>query len=72
MSKQSQPQPLKPVVYPPTTTNPPAVNDDPDGLKKKRTKAINRINNSEDLRQAIENLINSENSYVIDILLKYV
>ena len=72
MSKNSQPQPPKTVVYPPTTTNPPAVNDDPDGLKKKRTKAINRINNSEDLRQAIENLINSENSYIIDILLKYV
>ena len=44
----------------------------PDELKKKRNKAINRVNNSEDLRQAIENMINAENSNVIDILLKYV
>ena len=43
-----------------------------DELKKKRNKAINRINNSDDLRQAIENMITEEESYVIDILLKYV
>ncbi|MDY6301298.1 MAG: hypothetical protein SPL96_05330 [Bacteroidales bacterium] len=72
MSKTAQPQPPKPVIYPPTPVNPPVVKDDPDSLKSKRTKAINRINNSEDLRQAIENLINSEDSYIIDILLKYV
>jgi len=41
-------------------------------LKKKRNKAINRINNSEDLRQAIENMITEEDSFVIDILLRYV
>ena len=56
------------VAEPPVTI--PTVN--PDELKKKRNKAINRINNSEDLRQAIENMINQEESYVIDILLKYV
>lgn len=44
----------------------------PEELKKKRSKAINRINNSEDLRQAIENMINTESGNVIDILLKYV
>lgn len=44
----------------------------PDDLKKKRNKAINRVNNSDDLRQAIENMINAEDSNVIDILLKYV
>lgn len=44
----------------------------PDDLNKKRNKAINRVNNSEDLRQAIENMINAEDSNVIDILLKYV
>ena len=38
----------------------------------KRNKAINRVNNSDDLRQAIENMINAEDSNVIDILLKYV
>lgn len=48
----------------------PTVNSDE--LKKKRSKAINRINNSEDLCQAIENMINQEDSYVLDILLKYV
>ena len=56
------------VTEPPVTI--PTIN--PDELKKKRNKAINRINNSEDLRQAIENMINQEESYVIDILLKYV
>lgn len=60
-----QPQPL---VIP----APPIQPVNPDELKKKRNKAINRINNSEDLRQAIENMINQEESYVIDILLKYV
>ena len=44
----------------------------PDDLKKKRTKAINRVNNSDDLHQAIKNMINAEDSNVIDILLKYV
>lgn len=43
-----------------------------DDLKKKRNKAINRVNNSDNLRQAIENMINAEDSNVIDILLKYV
>ena len=61
----AQPQP--PVI--PTSPIQPV---NPDELKKKRNKAINRINNSEDLRQAIENMINQEESYVIDILLKYV
>ena len=56
------------VTEPPVTI--PTVNLDE--LKKKRNKAINRINNSEDLRQAIENMISQEESYVIDILLKYV
>ena len=50
----------------------PAQVDSPEELKKKRSKAINRINNSDDLRQAIENMINTENGNVIDILLKYV
>lgn len=44
----------------------------PEELIKKRTKAINRINNSDNLRQAIENMINSEEGNIIDILLKYV
>ena len=54
----------QPVVFPPVVS--------PEELKKKRNKAINRVNNSEDLRQAIENMINAEDSNVIDILLKYV
>lgn len=54
----------QPVVFPPVVS--------PEELKKKRNKAINRVNNSDDLRQAIENMINAEDSNVIDILLKYV
>ena len=55
---------VQPVVFPPVVS--------PEELKKKRNKAINRVNNSDDLRQAIENMINAEDSNVIDILLKYV
>ena len=77
-------QPVTPVVPPviPVMSQPqitpgvqpfvPAPVVSPDELKKKRNKAINRVNNSEDLRQAIENMINTEDSNVIDILLKYV
>ncbi len=58
----------------PIVADPPVIitTSNPDELKKKRDKAVNRINNSDDLRQAIENMINQEESYVIDILLKYV
>ena len=77
-------QPVTPVTptpfpggQPPVTPYTPPANPahpiaSPDELKKKRSKAINRVNNSDDLRQAIENMINSEDSNVIDILLKYV
>lgn len=79
----SQPgTPVTPPTYPgipvPPTTIPgmpptqplPVIN--PEDLKKKRNKAINRVNNSDDLHQAIVNMINAEDSNVIDILLKYV
>lgn len=45
---------------------------DPEQLKQKRNKAINRMRNAEDLEEALERMINSENSYIIDTLLKYV
>lgn len=70
--------PTNPVMPIPPTTIPgmpptiPVPVISPDDLKKKRNKAINRVNNSDDLRQAIENMINAEDSTVIDILLKYV
>lgn len=72
---------VTPIVQPASTSNPSTIIDDSsvdtpavdsEELKKKRNKAINRINNSEDLRQAIENMITEEDSFVIDILLKYV
>lgn len=67
------PSPTPPVQpQPPIIPTPPVLPVNPDELKKKRNKAINRVNNSEDLRQAIENMINQEECYVIDILLKYV
>lgn len=44
----------------------------PEVLQQKRSKAINRMRNSDDLEAAIEQMINSENSFIIDILLKYV
>ena len=70
-----------PTIQPTSSFNPSTIVAEPsvgnptinsEELKKKRNKAINRINNSEDLRQAIENMIAEEDSYVIDILLKYV
>ena len=65
-----------PVPVPPTVPRVPPAQPvpviSPDDLRKKRNKAINRVNNSDDLRQAIENMINAEGSNVIDILLKYV
>lgn len=45
---------------------------DPEQLKQKRNRAINRMRNAEDLEEALERMINSENSYIIDTLLKYV
>lgn len=44
----------------------------PAELGEKRRKAIHRISSHGNLRQAIENMINREEGYVIDILLKYV
>lgn len=41
-------------------------------LVQKRTHAVDVVNNSGDLRQAIENMINNEDEYVINILMKYV
>lgn len=70
-----------PTIQPTSSFNPSTIVAEPsvdtptinsEELKKKRNKAINRINNSEDLRQAVENMIAEEDSYVIDILLKYV
>ena len=70
-----------PIIQPTSSFNPSTIVAEPsvdtptinsEELKKKRNKAINRINNSEDLRQAIENMIAEEDSSVIDILLKYV
>lgn len=73
----TKPVPPVPPVQPPVIPGggvqpaiPPSTS--PEELKKKRSKAINRIYNSDDLRQAIENMINSEDGNVIDILLKYV
>ena len=72
---------VTPIVQPASTSNPSTIIDESsvdiptvnsEELKKKRNKAINRINNSEDLRQAIENMITEEDSFVIDILLRYV
>jgi len=64
--------PISPTTYPGVPPTQPVPVISPDDLKKKRNKAINRVNNSDDLRQAIENMINAEDSNVIDILLKYV
>ena len=64
--------PIPPTTIPGMPPTQPVPVISPDDLKKKRNKAINRVNNSEDLRQAIENMINAEDSNVIDILLKYV
>ena len=64
--------PIPPTTVPGVPSAQPAPVISPDELKKKRNKAINRVNNSDDLRQAIENMINAEDSNVIDILLKYV
>jgi hypothetical protein len=64
--------PMPPTTIPGMPPTQPVQVISPDDLKKKRNKAINRVNNSEDLRQAIENMINAEDSNVIDILLKYV
>ncbi len=44
----------------------------PDVLYQKRIDAISRIKNNSNLQGAIERLINSEDSVIIDILLKYV
>ncbi len=44
----------------------------PDVLKEKRTKALNKIADNPNLQQALENLINTEDGYIIDIILKYV
>lgn len=44
----------------------------PDVLKEKRTKALNKIADNHNLQQALENLINTEEGYIIDIILKYV
>lgn len=63
---------ISPTTIPGMTTTQPVSAISPEDLRKKRNKAINRVNNSEDLRQAIENMINAEDSNVIDILLKYV
>lgn len=44
----------------------------PDLLKQKRAKALDKIADNPNLKQALENLINTEDGYIIDILLKYV
>lgn len=60
-----------PIIQPTSSFNPSTIVAEPsvdtptinsEELKKKRNKAINRINNSEDLRQAIENMIAEEDS----------
>lgn len=66
------PMPQPPYPNPGPLPTPPAPSVTPEELSKKRNKAINRIHNNDDLRQAIENMINAEDSIVIDILLKYV
>lgn len=43
-----------------------------DELKKKRDAALAKIADNQDLQKALENLINSEDGYIIDIILKYV
>ena len=66
-----------PTIQPTSSFNPSTIVAEPsvdtptinsEELKKKRNKAINRINNSEDLRQAVENMIAEEDSYVIAIV----
>ena len=44
----------------------------PDVLKEKRTKALSKIADNPNLQNALENLINTEDGYIIDIILKYV
>lgn len=41
-------------------------------LKKKRSVAMHKVAENPNLKEALENLINAENGYIIDILMKYV
>ncbi len=43
-----------------------------DELKKKRDTALAKIADNQDLQKALENLVNTEDGYIIDIILKYV
>ena len=43
-----------------------------DELKQKRDAALGKIAGNPNLQQALENLVNSEDGYIIDIILKYV
>ena len=43
-----------------------------DELKQKRDAALDKIAGNPNLQQALENLVNSEDGYIIDIILKYV
>lgn len=60
--------PTPPSPYTPQT--PPAVS--PSVLKQKRDNATERVSQSANLKDAIKKLIDNEDSYIIDILLKYV
>lgn len=62
------PSAYPPVDVPPVT--PPNVN--PSILNEKRKKALAHIYQIDDLHSALANMINTEDSYIIDTLLKYV
>ncbi len=49
-----------------------AINIEEEELKQKRSSAMHKVAGNPNLKEALENLINAENGYIIDILMKYV
>lgn len=48
------------------------INIEEEELKQKRSSAMHKVAGNPNLKEALENLINAENGYIIDILMKYV
>ena len=71
MSQKTDVPVIPPSIIPPQPpVTPPSVT--PDDLEEKRTEALEHLSTCPDLKQALENLINSEDYYTIDTLLRYV
>ena len=73
MSKSVPPQPTTPATIPSKPSHIPSTPpSNPEQMRLKRYQALQRVNVNPNLKSALARLIDNEDGYIIDILLKYV